>query len=76
METKTYLQWTMLQESPCSYTRLVPPVDRRQVRDALVVDELGVLYEPFVVYRLSRSVSRVVEIALRRIDECIGVGGW
>jgi hypothetical protein len=33
----------------------------------LIVDELGVLYEPFVVYRILRSVSRVVEIALEMI---------
>ena len=61
METKTYLQWTMLQESPCSYTRLDPPVDGQQVRDALVVDELGVLYEllSFTVFRgLCRVSSR------------------
>jgi hypothetical protein len=36
-------------------------------RRVLIVDELGVLYERFVVYRPFRSESRVVEIALGRI---------
>lgn len=36
-------------------------------RRVLMIDELGMLYEPFVVYRISRSVSRVVEIALGMI---------
>ena len=33
----------------------------------MIVDELGVLYEPSVVYRPFRSESRVVEIALGMI---------
>jgi hypothetical protein len=38
-------------------------------RRVLIVDELGVLYEPFVVYRPFRSESRVVEIAYEGVGD-------